>query len=292
MWPPRPARRRAAVEHARVGLGDHLETLHRPSPHVTGACATLDGRMPAQSRRSSTADAIQARVRRAGRTRSARDASRREPASRRRAEGRVRLPRPTSCARMRGDVTLDFIAVSSYAAARRRRARCGCSRTSTRPRGRDVVIVEDIVDTGLTLTYLQDILRARAPAPLRTACLLSKPSRRKVDVTVDYVGFTIEDQFVVGYGLDYASTTQPALHRRARRDADGRLRTAARTALPGRAPRPAPRPRRASAPCRSRISTRPLTIVVSHVVAARGVDQVRDRVVAAASAARGPSARR
>ena len=70
--------------------------------------------------------------------------------------------------------------------------------------GRDVVIVEDIVDTGLTLTYLQGILRARGPRTLRTACLLSKPSRRKVDVKVDYTGFTIEDRFVVGYGLDYA----------------------------------------------------------------------------------------
>ena len=70
--------------------------------------------------------------------------------------------------------------------------------------GRDVVIVEDIVDTGLTLTYLQDILRARAPRSLRTACLLSKPSRRQTDVKVEYVGFSIEDKFVVGYGLDYA----------------------------------------------------------------------------------------
>jgi hypoxanthine phosphoribosyltransferase len=69
--------------------------------------------------------------------------------------------------------------------------------------GRDVVIVEDIVDTGLTLTYLQDILRARAPRNLRTACLLSKPSRRKVNVKVEYIGFTIADKFVVGYGLDY-----------------------------------------------------------------------------------------
>ena len=68
--------------------------------------------------------------------------------------------------------------------------------------GRDVVIIEDIVDTGLTLSYLQDILRAREPHLLRTACLLSKPSRRKVDVPVDYVGFEIDDRFVVGYGLD------------------------------------------------------------------------------------------
>jgi len=70
--------------------------------------------------------------------------------------------------------------------------------------GRNVVIVEDIVDTGLTLTYLQDILRARNPKALRTACLLSKPSRRQVEVKIEYVGFTIEDRFVVGYGLDYA----------------------------------------------------------------------------------------
>jgi hypoxanthine phosphoribosyltransferase len=60
------------------------------------------------------------------------------------------------------------------------------------------------VDTGLTLSYLQEILRARSPRTLRTACLLSKPSRRKIDVKVEYIGFTIEDKFVVGYGLDYA----------------------------------------------------------------------------------------
>ena len=65
-----------------------------------------------------------------------------------------------------------------------------------------MVIVEDIVDTGLTLTYLQEILRARGPRSLKTACLLSKPSRRQTDVAVDYVGFTIDDLFVVGYGLD------------------------------------------------------------------------------------------
>ena len=70
--------------------------------------------------------------------------------------------------------------------------------------GRDVILVEDIVDTGLTLSYLQKILQERHPKSLRTACLLSKPSRRKVDVPVEYVGFTIEDRFVVGYGLDYA----------------------------------------------------------------------------------------
>jgi hypoxanthine phosphoribosyltransferase len=69
--------------------------------------------------------------------------------------------------------------------------------------GRDVIVVEDIVDTGLTLHYLQEILLARGPRSVRTACLLSKPSRRKIDVKVDYIGFTIEDKFVVGYGLDH-----------------------------------------------------------------------------------------
>jgi hypoxanthine phosphoribosyltransferase len=102
-------------------------------------------------------------------------------------------------------VTIDFMAVSSY----------GKSTTSSGEvrvlkdldsglEGRNVVIVEDIVDTGLTLAYLQEILHARSPKTLKTACLLSKPSRRIVEVKVDYIGFTIEDRFVVGYGLDYA----------------------------------------------------------------------------------------
>ncbi|HKB11072.1 MAG TPA: hypoxanthine phosphoribosyltransferase [Vicinamibacterales bacterium] len=104
-----------------------------------------------------------------------------------------------------GQVSLDFMAVSSYAKG---------TTTSGEVRllkdldyaleGRNVVIVEDIVDTGLTLNYLQDILRSRNPKALRTACLLSKPSRRQVDVRVEYIGFAIEDRFVVGYGLDYA----------------------------------------------------------------------------------------
>ena len=104
-----------------------------------------------------------------------------------------------------GGVTIDFIAVSSYG---------GGTSTSGEVRmlkdvdasldGRHVIIVEDIVDTGLTLHYLQDLLRLRNPRSLRTACLLSKPSRRKVEVPVEFIGFTIDDQFVVGYGLDYA----------------------------------------------------------------------------------------
>ena len=102
-------------------------------------------------------------------------------------------------------VTLDFIAVSSYAKSTKAAGEVRrLKHLDSGLEGRHVVIVEDIVDTGLTLTYLRDILRARAPLSLKTACLLSKPSRRKVDVPVEYIGFTIEDRFVVGYGLDYA----------------------------------------------------------------------------------------
>lgn len=102
-------------------------------------------------------------------------------------------------------VTLDFIAVSSYQQGTRSSGEVRLLKdVDARLEGRHVIIVEDIVDTGLTLTYLQDILRARAPKSLRSACLLSKPSRRVVDVKVEYIGFTIEDKFVVGYGLDFA----------------------------------------------------------------------------------------
>jgi len=102
-------------------------------------------------------------------------------------------------------VTMDFMAVSSYGKGTTSSGQVRVLKDlDTGLEGRHVIIVEDIVDTGLTLTYLQDILRARAPKSLRTACLLSKPSRREVQVAVDYTGFTIEDKFVVGYGLDYA----------------------------------------------------------------------------------------
>ena len=69
--------------------------------------------------------------------------------------------------------------------------------------GEDVLIVEDIIDTGLTLNYLIRYLRGKNPATLRICTLLDKPARRLVEIPVDYIGFTIPDQFVVGYGLDY-----------------------------------------------------------------------------------------
>ncbi len=105
---------------------------------------------------------------------------------------------------MARDVTIDFMAVSSYAKGTTSSGEVRLVKDlDTGLQGRNVIIVEDIVDTGLTLSYLQEILRARGPHTLRTACLLSKPSRRVVNVAVDYIGFTIEDRFVVGYGLDY-----------------------------------------------------------------------------------------
>jgi hypoxanthine phosphoribosyltransferase len=106
---------------------------------------------------------------------------------------------------MSARVSMDFIAVSSYGKGTRSSGQVMVLKdVDSSLEGRNVIIVEDIVDTGLTLSYLQDILKARAPRSVRTACLLSKPSRRKVEVQVDYIGFTIDDHFVVGYGLDYA----------------------------------------------------------------------------------------
>ena len=106
---------------------------------------------------------------------------------------------------MEGQVSIDFMAVSSYAGRTTSSGEVKLVKDlDSGLEGRDVVIVEDIVDTGLTLHYLQEILQARGPRTLKTACLLSKPSRRQIEVHVDYIGFTIEDKFVVGYGLDYA----------------------------------------------------------------------------------------
>jgi hypoxanthine phosphoribosyltransferase len=99
-------------------------------------------------------------------------------------------------------VTVDFIAVSSYAKSTKSSGEVRLLKDlDSGLEGRHVIIVEDIVDTGLTLTYLQDILRARSPKSLRTACLLSKPSRRQVEVTVEYIGFADRVRFVRGYGL-------------------------------------------------------------------------------------------
>jgi hypoxanthine phosphoribosyltransferase len=101
--------------------------------------------------------------------------------------------------------SLDFMAVSSYGAAT---SSSGVVRIlkdlDTDIEGKHVIIVEDIVDSGLTLDYLTKNLRSRKPASLEVLTLLTKPTRREVDLPVRYVGFEVPDVFVVGYGLDYA----------------------------------------------------------------------------------------
>src|SRR5258706_11417920 len=98
-----------------------------------------------------------------------------------------------------GPVSLDFLVVSSYEGSTLSSGDIRIIKDIGAPLdGKHVVIVEDIVDTGVTLTRLQQMLRERNPRTLKTACLLSKPARRQVAVVVDYIGFAIDDRFVVG----------------------------------------------------------------------------------------------
>ncbi|NOX61933.1 MAG: hypoxanthine phosphoribosyltransferase [Chloroflexi bacterium] len=99
---------------------------------------------------------------------------------------------------------IDFMATSSYGAATETSGVVRILKDLDEPiEGLDVLIVEDIIDSGNTLDYLRNLLLARNPASLRIVTLLSKPSRREVDVPVDWVGFEIPNKFVIGYGLDY-----------------------------------------------------------------------------------------
>lgn len=102
-------------------------------------------------------------------------------------------------------LSIDFMAVSSYGDATTSSGAVMILKDlETNINGRNVLIVEDIIDTGLTLKYLVENLQARKPASLKICTLLDKPDRRKVDIKVDYKGFQIPDAFVVGYGLDFA----------------------------------------------------------------------------------------
>ncbi|MGE0494426.1 MAG: hypoxanthine phosphoribosyltransferase [Vulcanimicrobiota bacterium] len=103
-------------------------------------------------------------------------------------------------------VMVDFIGISSYGESTRSSGVVRIVKDMEENiSGRHVLVIEDIVDTGLTLNYLRGVLKLRNPASVKIATLLSKPSRRKVDVPIDYLGFEIDDHFVVGYGLDYKS---------------------------------------------------------------------------------------
>jgi hypoxanthine phosphoribosyltransferase len=104
-----------------------------------------------------------------------------------------------------GEISIDFIAVSSYGSDTRSSGEVKLTRDlDSSIEGKTVIVVEDILDTGMTLQYLLRVFDQRKPRRLRVAVLLDKPERRLAKVRADYVGFTIPNEFVVGYGLDYA----------------------------------------------------------------------------------------
>ena len=101
-------------------------------------------------------------------------------------------------------LNVDLMEVSSYGSATESSGQVRILKDlSSSIEGRDVVVVEDIIDTGLTLNYLLRYLAERHPASVRVCCLLDKPARRLAEIEIDYRGFTIPDRFVIGYGLDY-----------------------------------------------------------------------------------------
>ena len=106
--------------------------------------------------------------------------------------------------KIENDLILDFVKVSSYKEAEETSGNIEFNLDiSTDIKGKDVIIVEDIIDSGITLNYLHDYLIAKKPNSLKICVLLDKKERRKKDIKVDYIGFEIEDKFVIGYGLDY-----------------------------------------------------------------------------------------
>ena len=101
--------------------------------------------------------------------------------------------------------TMDFMAVSSYGGGTSTTGAVRITKDLSRDiEGKDVIIVEDILDSGVTLSYLKTYLANRKPASIRIVTLLDKPARRRADIKADYCGFAVPDEFVVGYGLDYA----------------------------------------------------------------------------------------
>lgn len=102
-------------------------------------------------------------------------------------------------------VEIDFMSVSSYGSSTKTSGVVKLVKDlDTTIEGKNVLLVEDIIDSGLTLSYVREILLARSPKSLKICTILDKPSRRKTEVPVDYVGFAIPDEYVIGYGLDYA----------------------------------------------------------------------------------------
>lgn len=101
-------------------------------------------------------------------------------------------------------VEVDFVKLSSYGAGTKTSGKVKMVQGLKTPiKGRDVLVVEDIVDTGLTVSFLIDYLRKKKPASLRLCALTDKPSRHQIPVTIDYLGFTVPNKFIVGYGIDW-----------------------------------------------------------------------------------------
>ncbi|MHC0035546.1 hypoxanthine phosphoribosyltransferase [Pseudoneobacillus sp. C159] len=106
---------------------------------------------------------------------------------------------------MKGDINVDFISVSSYSNQTESTGKVKLLKDLDEDiTDKNVVIIEDIIDSGLTLHFLRDHLQMHKPKSIKICTLLDKPERRKVDISVDYVGFVIPDEFIVGYGIDYA----------------------------------------------------------------------------------------
>lgn len=106
---------------------------------------------------------------------------------------------------MKTPARIEFVGISSYGQGKTSSGEVKLTKDlDASVEGRDVIVVEDIVDSGITLSYLMQVFQQRRPRSLRIATLLDKPERRQRPVKVDYVGFQIPDEFVVGYGLDYA----------------------------------------------------------------------------------------
>ena len=102
------------------------------------------------------------------------------------------------------DLTIDFMSVSSYGGSTKTSGVVRIIKDLETPiEGKNVIIIEDIIDTGLTLHYLKGYLEGRHPKALKICAILDKPSRRKIDIKGDYVGFEVDDKFIVGYGLDF-----------------------------------------------------------------------------------------
>jgi hypoxanthine phosphoribosyltransferase len=106
---------------------------------------------------------------------------------------------------MKGDIKIDFISVSSYGDETETSGKVRLLKDlDANITNQNVVVVEDIIDSGLTLHFLRDHLKTHKPKQIKICTLLDKPERRKVNLPVDYVGFVIPDEFIVGYGIDYA----------------------------------------------------------------------------------------